>query len=299
MTISGASSMLKTDGTIEQNPAPRGHRAWRSPPESEWKKLKTQTLSAQVTEAILTRIASGQFPADATLPPQRELARELGVALTVVREAIQRLQVLRVVETRHGSGMIVQRLNWSQIVVEPALRVLALEPQMMSDIWDARYGIEKETTLLACRRATGADFEAIEAVLAKASPYPETFERNMELNSEFHLAIARAAGNPILLDLLKSFLEVGFTVTPDIFDEQSAKIIWDTHHRLWNAIRIHDEVEVAHALAHHMDEGKTEIRRVWDYWKLKPAPGPEPKAEDGAARVKRGTGRLAKELADK
>src|SRR5690242_9807178 len=86
---------------------------------SALQKPRSLTLSIQVTEAILNQIASGHFPADATLPSQRKLAEEFGVALTVVREAVQRLQVLGVVKTRHGSGMVVQRLNWSQISAEP------------------------------------------------------------------------------------------------------------------------------------------------------------------------------------
>jgi GntR family transcriptional repressor for pyruvate dehydrogenase complex len=233
---------------------------------THWQKPKSQTFSVQITEAILTRIASGHFPPDSTLPSQRELAKDFGVALTVIREAVQRLQVLRVVETRHGSGMVVQRLNWSQIVAEPTLRILALEPEMMNHILEARYGIEKETTQLACRRATAEGIERIKVVLDLASPVPQTFEENMELNRQFHLAIAQAAGNPILVDLLRSFLEVGFTATPEIFNKRAATTVWETHRRLWRAIERRDEAEVSSALAHHMAEGIKQTRIVWAAW---------------------------------
>ena len=72
-----------------------------------WAKPVTNTLGDQVTDAILQRIAKGDFKPGMALPPQRELASELGVGLAVVREAIQRLQVLHVVRTRHGSGTLI------------------------------------------------------------------------------------------------------------------------------------------------------------------------------------------------
>jgi len=108
-----------------------------------WAKPVTNTLGDQVTDAILKRIAKGDFKTGMALPPQRELASELGVGLAVVREAIQRLQVLHVVRTRHGSGTVIEPIRWQQLVFQPALRVLALEPEMQKQIWEARHAIER------------------------------------------------------------------------------------------------------------------------------------------------------------
>jgi GntR family transcriptional repressor for pyruvate dehydrogenase complex len=215
---------------------------------------------------VLSRIAAGDLRAGASLPPQRELAQDLGVSLSVVREAIHRLQVLRVVQTRHGSGTVVQKLSWSQIAVEPALRVLAFEPRTLRDVWEARYAIEKETTQLAAQRATDDDLSAIEEILKAGDPAPETFERNHHLNTAFHLAIAHAAKNAILIDLLRPLLEVGFTTIPDVFDRRSADVAWEAHRRLFAAISKHDAVETREALAHHMSKGNIEIEKVRRFW---------------------------------
>jgi GntR family transcriptional repressor for pyruvate dehydrogenase complex len=229
-----------------------------------------RTLSEQVTEMILHRIASGDLQPGASLPPQRELALELGVALSVVREAIQRLQVLRVVQTRHGSGTVVQHLTWSQIAVEPALRILAFEPRILNDVWEARYAIEKETTRLAAERANAEDLAAMQSVLAAADPLPDTFEANLRLNTAFHLAVARAAKNGILADLLAPLLEVGFTSIPEVFDRRAADVAWESHRLLFEAIGRHDREATHQALTYHMTTADVEIEKVRRLWGRRP-----------------------------
>jgi DNA-binding FadR family transcriptional regulator len=231
-----------------------------------WARPVSRTLSEQVTDMILSRIAAGELQPGASLPPQRELAIELGVALSVVREAIQRLQVLRVVQTRHGSGTVVQQLTWSQIAVEPALRILAFEPRILNDVWEARYAIEKETTTLAAERATPDDLAAMQAVLDEADPLPETFESHLRLNTAFHAAMARAAKNAILADLLAPLLEVGFTSIPEVFDRKAAEIAWEAHARLFAAISRHDVEATRAALTYHMSSGAGEIEKIRRLW---------------------------------
>jgi GntR family transcriptional repressor for pyruvate dehydrogenase complex len=226
----------------------------------------SRTLSEQVTEMILHRIATGDLPQGATLPPQRELALQLGVALSVVREAIQRLQVLRVVQTRHGSGTIVQHVSWSQIAVEPALRVLAFEPRTLKEVWETRYAVEKETTRLAAERATAEDLAALRSVLASAEPLPDSFEANLRLNTAFHLAVARAAKNSVLADLLGPLLGVGFTTIPEIFDRGAAEAGWETHRRLYEAIRRHDPEAAREALIFHMANSGAEVEKIRRLW---------------------------------
>jgi GntR family transcriptional repressor for pyruvate dehydrogenase complex len=228
-------------------------------------------LSDQVAEEILNRIARGELPPGSALPPQRELARQLDVGLSVVREAIQRLQMLKVVRTRHGSGTIVEDLSWRQIAFEPALHVLALEPVLQVQIWEARYAIEQETTRLAALRATDADIVAIESVLTAATPAPTSFEANHSLNTDFHMAIARAAKNPILAELLEPLLRIGFATIPKVFDETAIAVAWRSHRRLLKAIRAHDPAATLAALQFHMKSAAVEVEKVKASWRPQPA----------------------------
>src|SRR5512137_2149251 len=76
----------------------------RGPMES---KIRPQTVSEAVVERILADISAGQLTADQRLPPQREMARRLGVSNSSVREALQSLQTMGVIGIRHGVGAFV------------------------------------------------------------------------------------------------------------------------------------------------------------------------------------------------
>jgi GntR family transcriptional repressor for pyruvate dehydrogenase complex len=231
-----------------------------------WAKPVTNTLGDQVTNAILQRIAKGDFKPGMALPPQRELALELGVGLAVVREAIQRLQVLNVVRTRHGSGMMIEPIHWQQLVFQPALRVLALEPEMQRQIWEARHAIERETARLAALRATEAEIAEIAVVIDRAGASSLTFEENVELNAEFHLTVAAASGNQILVDLLRPLLQIGFTTVKDHFNETVARMIWASHADIYGAIAARDVNAAELAIERHSKTSDLESNRIKELW---------------------------------
>jgi GntR family transcriptional regulator, transcriptional repressor for pyruvate dehydrogenase complex len=231
-----------------------------------WVKPVTQTLGDLVTDAILRRIAQGDFKPGMVLPPQRELASELGVGLAVIREAIQRLQVLQVVRTRHGSGTTVEPIRWQQLVFQPVLRVLAFEPEMQKQIWEARHAIERETARLAAVRGSQDAIAAIASVVDLARRAPPTFEENQTLNTQFHLSVARAAGNSILLDLLGPLLEIGFTTPKEGFDETIIDMIWSSHAEIFAAISARNVAAVDVAIERHSMTGNLENKRLKELW---------------------------------
>ena len=70
--------------------------------------IEPRRLYRQIADQIRTLIRSGEFPAGARLPPERDLARQLGVSRPSVREALIALEVEGLVEVRIGSGIYVQ-----------------------------------------------------------------------------------------------------------------------------------------------------------------------------------------------
>jgi GntR family transcriptional repressor for pyruvate dehydrogenase complex len=227
-----------------------------------WPKPVVRTLTDQVVQTLLMQIAAGRLRPGASLPAQRDLAKELGVGLSVLREAMQRLQSLRVLKAYHGRGAVIQGLTWNQLLFEPSLSELALESQMLSQLWEARYAIEKETVRLAALRATEADLAAMAAVLDEAVPDPTEFEVNRRLNKAFHLALARAAKNDVLVDLLAPLLEVQFSAMRTLFDDEISRETWDVHRAIHAAVRAHDVAAAAAAMERHVAASDAEMRKV-------------------------------------
>lgn len=228
-----------------------------------WPKTVARTLPDQVVETLLMQIAAGRLATGSSLPAQRDLAKGLGVGLAVVREAIQRLQTLGVLRAYHGRGTVVEGLRWNQLLFsEPSVGLLALESHMLGQLWEARYAIEKETVRLAAERATAEDLAAMRAVLAKAVPDPVEYPDNRRLNTAFHLALARAAKNDVLVDLLVPLLGIELGAMRTVFDAEMSRETWAVHRAIYAAVAARDVAAANAAMEQHVAASDAEMRRV-------------------------------------
>src|SRR5882724_5627277 len=181
MTPKGVKLKFRTSDVRETDWAPR-NMAGTGTMTGISHKPRIRTLADQVATSILERISSGRYRTGQSLPSQRELARELGVGLSAIREAMQRLQSMRVLSSHQGRGTVVESVRWPQMLLEPSLAIVAIERDMLSEVWEARNAIEMETARLAGLRGTEDDLNALSVIIAEAGDGPTTYEANHRLN---------------------------------------------------------------------------------------------------------------------
>lgn len=220
-----------------------------------WPSHTVQSLPDQVAHTILQRIATGELRPGHRLPSQRELARAMGVGLAVVREAVQRLTALNVLEATHGSGTVVQPFRWIPLIFDPSLFELAVRRIGVADLWEARRLLEGQIIRLAAERATEANLEAIRAVLERAEPLPVGYDDSKRLNREFHLAIARAAQNQVLEDLVAPLLDVHVEGAGERFTPEISKRTWGAHWAMFDAVAAGDVAAADRAIQAHFQIG--------------------------------------------
>lgn len=220
-----------------------------------WSKPIALTLSDQVSRKILARIAAGDLRAGDQLPSQRDLAQRLGVGLAVVREAIQQLQACGVLSAEHGNGTLVCPIRWSALIHNPSLFELAVQQIGVIHLWEARRLIEGQIARLAAMRAGPADLAAMRAVMAHADPLPLSYDQSQELNREFHLALARAAQNPVLEDQLAPLLDVRMKGAAQHFDPEIAARTWQAHRDILAAVASADPNAAEAAMIAHFRVG--------------------------------------------
>ena len=119
-----------------------------------WPKPTIQNLPDQVAHTILQLIASGELRPGNRLPSQRDLAETMGVGLAVIREAVQRLAALNIVEASHGSGTIIRPFRWTPLIYDPTLFTMAAQQIGMRELWETRRLLEGQVIRLAVERAT-------------------------------------------------------------------------------------------------------------------------------------------------
>jgi GntR family transcriptional repressor for pyruvate dehydrogenase complex len=153
--------------------------------------------SSQVTDALKRYILVEHLPAGARLPPERQLATALMAGRNAVREALHSLAVLGIVEKRHGSGVYVRDFDAQRLAEQLSYR-LREDAEYWSHILEARIAIELAIVPLAARRITDEQLAHLRELLEEMREQIEREGNVGSIDVEFHLALAEAAGNPVL-----------------------------------------------------------------------------------------------------
>jgi len=199
----------------------------------------------QVLDRVETDLAAGRLHVGDRLPPERELALDLGISRPAVREALRVMEAWGTVAQGTGSGPE----SGTVLIAAPAAaltRFLRLHVLLASidssDVVRARVALERESTRLAARHATRDDHAAIAVHLdAMDDPALEAVGFN-EHDTAFHVAIAHATGNPLVAELTIALREAmrprllsALQAAPDLAPV-TAQLRVD-HHGIYDAIR--------------------------------------------------------------
>ncbi|MBB4663083.1 FadR/GntR family transcriptional regulator [Conexibacter arvalis] len=170
--------------------------------------ISRDTVPDQVFERLREAIVTGDYEAGARLPTQRALAADLGVNMATVREALGRLEQLRLVETRHGSGTHV--LDWRRSGGLDALTLAAAgaaDPQLGAALFEARRLLLREAARLAAARRADEQAEAL-AELAEAVAAAPDDTTALLADWAFMAAMVEAAGNLVFQLIMNSVREL-------------------------------------------------------------------------------------------
>jgi DNA-binding FadR family transcriptional regulator len=156
----------------------------------------------ELREAILSgRLAPGE-----ALPSQRALAVEFGVNIASVREAIKRLEQLRLVDARHGDATRV--LNWrSSGGLEALASLRTSDGDLMAELFEARRLLLVEAGRLAAQRRTDEQAETILG-LARAFEHASDEQAALLIDWEFMAAVVEASGNVVFRLIMNSVREL-------------------------------------------------------------------------------------------
>ena len=237
--------------------------------------LERSTPNGDVARLLLAHISSGDLRPGHRLPSERQLAADLGVGRSAVREALAALDLLGIIDIRQGSGsyltsgisdLLPQTIEWGLMLGQP--RIL--------DLVEARQNLEMITASLAAQRTTDHDTSQLRDRLAEMTSAMDDVPRFAEADIRFHAEIARIAGNSVLSDVLHSvraLLRVWITraVTADAGPIDH---IMDEHRLVYEAIAAHDSQAAADAMTEHMSHaGALLIKSLNEDTHAVPVPG--------------------------
>jgi GntR family transcriptional repressor for pyruvate dehydrogenase complex len=160
------------------------------------------TLAADICRKLVAHLMAGHWKEGQRIPPERVLCGRLGVGRASLREGLKALEIMGLIESRAGEGTFV--CNRSQFFGRPLLwAITGSNEKDVRRLTEARRCLEIELAGFAAERADAKDLDVIKRRLDSmfaAVGRPTAF---LESDLNFHLAIAAAADNRILLDALQ------------------------------------------------------------------------------------------------
>jgi GntR family transcriptional repressor for pyruvate dehydrogenase complex len=216
--------------------------------------VQQQTATEAVAKQLMQLVTSGALAKGDKLPAERDLAEQLHVGRTTVREALKLLTLSGVLETRRGEGTFVREKYWSFVADQikwPSL----MEPADIDHLMEVRAPLEIRSARLAAIRSTPEDLAAINRTLTELRALPQRdLAVEAELDARFHLGLATATHNPLLVIVtealigpLRTYIAQANRMTVDLGSSIAE------HQAIVDAVTARDPELAEHAMVQHLD----------------------------------------------
>jgi GntR family transcriptional repressor for pyruvate dehydrogenase complex len=145
------------------------------------------------------------------LPAERDLAEQLQVSRSSLREALRSLELAGLVDSRHGGGTYI-RDEFELNATSPLALILQTSGDNVGDLWEIRIIFEPEIAARAALRADREDLAALDVVLTRQVAHLDQENFSLEIDRDFHMALARASHNVVavrVIELIGALLRDG------------------------------------------------------------------------------------------
>ncbi len=170
--------------------------------------IKRQNVSELVFDQMKEMIASGEWAPGSKIESENELSAQFGVSRVTVRSAIQKLSSLGLVESRHGEGTYVCKLDGSQ-AFNSMIPMIVLSSQDREALHELRVIVEVGSSRIAAERITEEQVRELRATVEAMQEHEADPEAAAADDMAFHKGIARATGNPYIQQIFE-IIETNF-----------------------------------------------------------------------------------------
>lgn len=228
--------------------------------------IKPKRISDQVFEQIRELIYRGELKPGEQLLPERELASSLEVSRTTVRNAINKLVTLGLLEHRQGQGTFVTIPDGDK--KNPLATILEVDDVTIHDLLEVRLGLECNAARMAALRATPQDVLSLSRALKEMEENVKTGELGNEADAAFHMAVTFATKNPVQIHLMRNFYDLLFlgikrNLSHLWDDPNNIDIVLAAHTKVYEAIANRQPDAAEEAMREHIHYVQEWFRNKW------------------------------------
>lgn len=221
-----------------------------------YKRVRVKKVYEQVADSLIELIKTGELKPGDKLDSVEKLAKSFEVGSSTIREALSGLRTMGLVEMRHGEGTYVNSFDPSKFKL-PVTSAFLMKLEDVKELYEVRKILEIGTAAQAACVREEEDLLAIE----KALIVMEHADGNEELAStadlDFHLAIAHATHNKLLINLMSSVSAlISETIQETrkvlLYSENQVEDLQTKHRRIFEAIKMKQPDEARQAMLEHL-----------------------------------------------
>jgi len=212
------------------------------------------TTSQEVISQLREMIHRGDLRPGDRLPPERDLAKMLGVSRPTLRAGIRSLAAVGVLQSRQGAGTFVVKSEGPPSLDSSPLRLMAsLHGFTPAEMFEARRSLEMAVAGLAAKRATGEQLATMSEEIAGMYASLDDPEQFLVHDMRFHQTVAAASGNRILTSLMNMVATILFDVRrKKVKRARDLKESAEMHRQIYRAIREQNSEAASNAMRDHL-----------------------------------------------
>ena len=230
-------------------------------------KVKPRSISDEIVDQMISAIFSGELSVGGKLPPERALAQAFGVGRQALREAIQKLHGMGLLEVRKPQGTFVRDLS-ADVLRQSLTRIFDGDVGSFLHFLDIRKWMEAMTAAEAAQRATTTDIGRIETTLPRLRSAATENDRAAldEADVAFHMAIVAATHNGPLVHLVDTFGDIMWAsrgLRLAVLRAQNLQTVCEEHAAISEAIRKRTPERARDAMLHHIEMIRSRVERMY------------------------------------
>lgn len=225
-------------------------------------------LSQKIVQQIEKSIRSKELEPGDKLPTENELCDIFGVSRTAVREAIQKLDAKGLISIKKGSGIYVNEYLAGNVIDSMDLFLeLNLNKEYILHVITMREIFEPEIARLAARNRTDSDLNEIEKLIQQLEQCDhDDFNKEGEIDKNFHMSIVKASGNPLVVLMLKPLFKIMPRIRSIVYKDldQAKPDALEYHRAIFDMIKKQDEEGAYKAMTEHLTIAEEHSNKIME-----------------------------------
>jgi len=221
-------------------------------------------LTDEAIARLRTMIQTGELPPGSRLPAENQLAAQMGLSRSGVREAVKVLEAARVLDVRRGNGTYVTSLAPHLLLQGVGFAVELLQPEKLLEVIEVRRLLEPPATAVAAVRMSDEQLAELEDIMERMRSAMDDAEQLMQYDITFHRLVMVGTGNETLTSLVDglSSRTVRARIWRGLVLGNVAHVTIDEHQAILTALKSRDGALASAAALVHVNTSGSSLRAL-------------------------------------